>query len=107
MREKVNAVEEFELMMQAAIGSNLLMDPSSFSQLAHSIHTMAGLNTVPGNSYNYARPVTSEDQENPLLKGDGPHSKAGKFANSPRTARRCLYRSKFAGSGCVFKQSQM
>lgn len=41
---------------QAAIGSNMLQLPASFSQLAHSVHSLAALNTVPGNSYSYARP---------------------------------------------------
>ena len=42
--------------VQAAIGSNMLQLPATFSQLAHSVHSLADLNTVPGNSYSYARP---------------------------------------------------
>lgn len=42
--------------VQAAIGSNMLQLPATFSQLAHSVHSLAALNTVPGNSYSYARP---------------------------------------------------
>ena len=43
--------------MQAAIGSNMLQLPATFSQMAHSVHSLAALNTVPGNSYRYARPT--------------------------------------------------
>jgi hypothetical protein len=46
--------------VQAAIGSNMLQLPATFSQLAHSVHSLAALNTVPGNSYSYARPSKSQ-----------------------------------------------
>ena len=38
------------------MGSNMLQLPATFSQLAHSVDSLAALNTVPGNSYSYARP---------------------------------------------------
>lgn len=55
-------IDEYKRMIsnkagvQAAIGSNMLQLPATFSQLAHSVHSLAALNTVPGNSYSYARP---------------------------------------------------
>lgn len=55
------------LLLQEAIGSNLMMAPETFSQLAHNIHTLAELDTIPGNTYHYARPLTSEDKGDFLL----------------------------------------
>ncbi len=65
--------------VQAAIGSNMLQLPATFSQLAHSVHSLAALNTVPGNSYSYARPskpqltggVTSSASVAPVARPSG------------------------------------
>lgn len=56
MTVTMNCLISIQADLQAAIGSNMLQLPTTFSQLAHSVHSLAALNTVPGNSYNYARP---------------------------------------------------
>ncbi|DBA98314.1 TPA: hypothetical protein ACH3X1_001234 [Trebouxia sp. C0004] len=45
-----------DMIKGSAIGSNMLPLLATFRQLAHSVHSLAALNTVPGNSYRYARP---------------------------------------------------